>query len=600
MPKQKFCLGIKSTQNILFALASAALGLFVALVLFPIMIGNTRATGEQLNNGINISVDAPIEINLTPLANSMKIAKHTVTVDTGAASGYQLFIATDSVDHQTMYIDGDSSITHHTIESTTGTYAAPAALSLNTWGYAVAGLDNFDGSYNTSYPSTSSKFASVPLAGSEQLIHEHDGSISDDTTDVYFGVRAGSNLVAGDYSTEITYTALPSAIPRAAKAILGSNKTLTFVYDSNTYTVGDAYTNYRGSTTISAVYNVPLGNASARNDYNTLKWTAKSDIYYVDFDATFADFKLINVSMWFYYNRGLREIVNIENFNTSEVFSMERMFYGAGVEVGSGSTINLNLDKLQTGSVKKMYQMFYRVGRKSRTSDRVQVNFGDLSGWDVSKATDMSNMFEEAGYNSRTWDVGDIGKWNVGSVTSMANMFSNAGYYATSWKVGDIGKWNVGSVTSMASMFSDAGYTADSWSVGNLGKDANDPVNHPGWNLSNVTTMANMFKNAGRSATTDWSIGDISSWTTTKVTNMSYMFNGAGYSAANWDIGDIDNWTVSLVSNMNSMLLDAGFSATTWNIGDISGWTTKTGVAHTDFINTNLHNTNTITEPVWN
>lgn len=552
MPKQKFCLGRRSTQNILFALASAALGLFVALVLFPITIGNTRATGEQLNNSIDISVDAPIEINLTPLSNSMKIAKHTVTVNTGTASGYQLFIATDSAAHQVLYLDGDSSNVSNRIESTTGTYDAPATLALNTWGYAIAGLDNFDNTYSTTSPSTSSKFAGVPLIGDDQLIHEYDGSTVGDTTDVYFGVRSDSGLIAGDYETEVTYTALPAAVPRAAKAILGNNNTLTFVYDSNTYEVGDSYTNYKGTTTISTVWSVPTGNADgSRNDSSTLGWVSRGDIYYVDFDAAFVDFKPINVSNWFYYIGRLQEIVHIENFNTSEAISMERMFYAAGTDLANNSTMNLNLDNLQTGSVKNMADMFYQVGKKSTSSPKIQVNFGDLSGWDTSKVTKMSEMFYLAGTNSPVWDVGDIGKWDVGEVTAMGNMFQEAGRYSSLWR------------------------------VGNLGEDSDDPVGHPGWKPAKVTNMTNMFKYSGAN-TSEWNVGRIGSWNTEKLTNMNSMFAYAGFNSNKFIIENLGDLNTSKVTNMETVFDRAGYSATEWDVGSLGyvdanhkGWDTS-------------------------
>ena len=834
MPKQKFCLGRKSTHSILFTCASIVLGLFVALTFFPIVIDGAKAECDS-GDGIGITV-ADLEINMTPLTNDMKIAKSTVTVNTGSASGYQLFISTDSVDHQTMYLDGNPNNTANKIDPTTGTYDVPVALSLNTWGYAVAGLDNFDSSYNTANPSTSSKFAKVPLAGGEQLIYEFDGTTSGNDSDVYYGVRTRSDLLAGDYVAEVTYTAVPAAAPRTAKAIYTNDHVLTFVYDSNVYASGDSYTSYKGTTTVSSVWNVPMGNANgSRNDYSTMPWTANNDIYYVNFDSTFIDFKPINVGVWFYYCRYLQEVVNIENFNTSEAISMERLFFGAGVYLSSGATMNLNLDNLQTGSVKNMSQMFYQVGKKSSASQKVQVNFGNLSSWDVSKVTNMANMFEGAGYSSPTWNVGDIGKWNVGGVTTMSGMFQQAGYYSSSlyignlgvdsndpvnhpgWKpakattmanmfnrawynietwnvgnigswnteelgnmssmfayagynsqnfiienlgdlnvskvsnmeaafdragysakvwnvgslgyvddnhkgwntgnvtnmyhlffeaaysaeafdignigswntvkttrmrsifyrtgysaktwnigklsyvdanhqgwtinasntdmgymfyqagysaehvfdVGDLGEWKVSLATDMSHMFEEAGYSADTtWNIGNLGYIDAD---HPGWsvtkakdmtrmfssagysaptwdigNLDNwtvsaVTDMSYMFNDAGHSAAT-WNIGDLSGWSTVKVTNMSYMFNGAGYSATTtWDIGDLDGWTVDLVSSMDKMFYGAGYSAdTTWNIGDISGWVTKSGITHTDFINANLHNTNTITEPVWN
>lgn len=896
MPKQKFCLRGKSRKHdILFACASTVLGLFVALALFPISMDSISALDDPTGSGIDISIDAPVQIDLDPLTNNMKIVKSAVTVDASSAGGYKLYLSTDTTAHQTMFLDGDSTNVYNKIDPASGTFAAPAALAFNTWGYAVAGLENFDNSYSTTNPSTSSKFANIPLTGSEDLIHEYDGSVSDDTTEVYFGARSDNTLVAGDYIAEVTYTAIPSAPPRAAKAILGNDNTLTFVYDSNTYAPSDSYTSHKGNTTISAVWDVPLGKADgSRNDYSTLGWTNRDDVYYINFDPSFSDFEPVNVSVWFYYNRKLQEITNIENFDTSKAISMERMFYGAGINLANNATMNLNLDNLQTGSVKNMSQMFYQIGKKSSTSNRIQVNFGDLSGWDVGNVTNMSNMFEQAGYLSPIWDVGDIGKWDVGEVTtmssmfsqaaylsttwycgnlgedsanpinhpgwkpakvtSMASMFSNAAYATKNWNIGNIGSWDVSMLTSAASMFSRsgynstvwnvgdignwkvtklrnissmfgyagynsntwivsnlgdlntsqvtdmttvfdrAGYSATTWSVGSLGYvDEDHPgwntsnvtdmwhmfyeaahnaeefdignigswdtsknkrvramfedagysakvwnigklsyvddnhqgwtinssvsdfaymfdgagysaedvfdvgdlgewnmssatdmsymfhnaghsatvwsvgnlgyvdVDHPGWNVSKakdmshlfdgagysatswsigdisswtvaaatsmaymfneagysaeqsfdlgnldnwnvslVTSTSYMFHNAGHSAATTWNIGDLSGWTTIKVTNMSYMFNGAGYSAPTWDIGDLDGWDVSVASSVNYMFYNAGYSATTWNIGDISAWTTKAGVNHTNFINANPHNTNTIVEPIWN
>ena len=45
----------------------------------------------------------------------------------------------------------------------------------------------------------------------------------------------------------------------------------------------------------------------------------------------------------------------------------------------------------------------------------------DISGWDVSKVTDMSNMFSGAYQFNQ-----DLSSWKVGAVTDMSNMFSGA------------------------------------------------------------------------------------------------------------------------------------------------------------------------------
>ena len=42
---------------------------------------------------------------------------------------------------------------------------------------------------------------------------------------------------------------------------------------------------------------------------------------------------------------------------------------------------------------------------------------GDISNWDVSSVTDMSDMFSESQFN------GDISNWDVSNVTNMIGMF---------------------------------------------------------------------------------------------------------------------------------------------------------------------------------
>ena len=64
------------------------------------------------------------------------------------------------------------------------------------------------------------------------------------------------------------------------------------------------------------------------------------------------------------------------------------------------------------------------------------VNF-DASSWDVSKATDLNNMFNSC-YNM---NVGSTTGWDVGSVTGFANMFrmcqnsSISSNYFNNWNV---------------------------------------------------------------------------------------------------------------------------------------------------------------------
>lgn len=118
----------------------------------------------------------------------------------------------------------------------------------------------------------------------------------------------------------------------------------------------------------------------------------------------------------------------------------------------------------------------------------------------------MHSLFDRlAGYSSSTLSSFsiDLSSWDTSKVTDMSNMFSGMGYKATSWSIGDISNWDTSNVTTMASMFSSTGRSTTSWSVGNLSAKTVtlSGATYTAWDVSNVTDMSNMFSNAGRNST---------------------------------------------------------------------------------------------------
>ena len=70
----------------------------------------------------------------------------------------------------------------------------------------------------------------------------------------------------------------------------------------------------------------------------------------------------------------------------------------------------------------------------------------DISEWDVSSVTEMSNMFSGASsFNS------DISEWDVSSVTDMSHMFHSADSFNS-----DLSEWDVSSVRHISGMFAEA------------------------------------------------------------------------------------------------------------------------------------------------
>ncbi|MGF1945733.1 BspA family leucine-rich repeat surface protein [Enterococcus gallinarum] len=183
----------------------------------------------------------------------------------------------------------------------------------------------------------------------------------------------------------------------------------------------------------------------------------------------------------------------------------------------------------------------------------------DVSSWDVSNVTDMSNMFSGA-YSLANLDVSN---WDVSSVTNMSGMFSGAYSLANL----DVSNWDVSSVTDMSSMFTFAESLTEldvsKWDVSNVtdmrymfggsssirpGSSSLKKLDVSKWNVSSVTDMEGMFYRINLLAELD-----VSSWNVSSVTNMSYMFSETS-SLLNLDVS---KWDVSSVTNMNGLFYKA-------------------------------------------
>ncbi|VVU95080.1 Mycoplasma protein of unknown function, DUF285 [seawater metagenome] len=162
---------------------------------------------------------------------------------------------------------------------------------------------------------------------------------------------------------------------------------------------------------------------------------------------------------------------------------------------------------------------------------KAKEEYGDISSWDVSRVTNMSELFKNA-----TNFNGDISSWDVSSVTKMVGMFYKAYDFNQ-----ELSSWDVSSVIDMTRMFQGA-------------YDFNQELSS--WDVSSVNNMSYMFANA-----TSFN-QDLNSWDVSSVTNMSSMF----YRATSFN-GNLSSWDVSIVTNMNLMF----YQATSFN-DDISSW----------------------------
>ena len=116
-------------------------------------------------------------------------------------------------------------------------------------------------------------------------------------------------------------------------------------------------------------------------------------------------------------------------------------------------------DIASTGNV--MVNWKIRVAVKAWLADptAAEATYGHISGWDVSRVTDMEKLFREVTwsessyYNSGASSFNDdISAWDTSGVTSMEEMFSGSFGIALAFNQ-DIGGWDVGLVTDMREMF---------------------------------------------------------------------------------------------------------------------------------------------------
>ena len=185
----------------------------------------------------------------------------------------------------------------------------------------------------------------------------------------------------------------------------------------------------------------------------------------------------------------------------------------------------------------------------------------NISNWDVSNITDMSNMFLYSRYFNS-----DISGWDVSNVTDMGSMFCYSSYFDQ-----DISDWDVSKFTDMSIMFGGASLfdkDISGWDVSNVtdmntmfAGTINFNQNISGWDVSKVTDMNNMFRNSHSFNQ------NISSWDVSEVSDMNNMFNNAKVFNQ-----DLSSWDVSNVANMDYMFNEAKLfdqNLSTWDVAKV-------------------------------
>lgn len=187
--------------------AIAGVASFIALL--PITVSAASQSANTVINVtvaqvISISTATPVAISITPTpAGVVSSSSDTVTVNTNSSTGWNLTLA--DFDTDTDLEDGANAFAAHT-----GTQASPTALADNTWGYRIVGVGGFGGGAyggETNQAGSTSTWAGMPSSAAPNTIKTSGGTATNDTTTVWYGVRATSSQPSGVYTDTVTYTA---------------------------------------------------------------------------------------------------------------------------------------------------------------------------------------------------------------------------------------------------------------------------------------------------------------------------------------------------------------------------------------------------------
>ena len=159
-------------------------------------------------------------------------------------------------------------------------------------------------------------------------------------------------------------------------------------------------------------------------------------------------------------------------------------------------------------------------------SDMSNLNSLDLSHFDTSNVTNMSNMFIGLGSLSSI----DVSNFDTSNVTNMSNMFQGLGSLSSI----DVSNFNTSNVNDMSGMF--------------YGMENLSSLDVSNFNTSNVWSMSGMFCNMNNLISLD-----LSNFDTSKVTEMYYMFGISNYRGSEMTSLNVSSFNTSNVWNMSYM-----------------------------------------------
>lgn len=217
----------------------------------------------------------------------------------------------------------------------------------------------------------------------------------------------------------------------------GSGRTHAHIGEGGFFTVAPAWVRFDAATG-TLTFQCSSAKTDADTDFflneagNTPGWyqTKSADIKTVVFKRNFRDARPTTCSLWFGSCTNLTSIEGLENLNTSDVTSMDYMFYKCK------QLRALDLSGFNTEKVENMRDMF---------SNCKNLETLNLSSFKTNNLTNMSEMFLECNNIAQL----DLSGFNTSGVKALDLVFKNC--YAL--EALDLSSFNTKWVTDMSSLF---------------------------------------------------------------------------------------------------------------------------------------------------
>ena len=496
-----------------------ASALFVPTLSASVDQANLQVNGNQVINSTDKTTEIPFNF----------------TVNTNNRTGYT---ATLSAETDNTALTNTGSAVGAKIDSISANLTLNN-LPNNTWGFKFGGTSNY-----SPIPTLSTPAQIVQTAGKTN---------GNESNQLSIGMKLADNLESGNYTNKLILSFVSN--PYTMRAVMTNGpdfNTRVGNLDPNPDFYTDSSYHIPTKPSIKAFKRstiAPTNLVSAINiedpdtsDYEIKAWYSAADqavYYYAAPNVVFLNENSMGMFMWF----TKMETVDLAGFDTSEVTSMNTMFYMMN------SLKNINVSGFNTSKVTDMNSMFDQTGvieelnlssfNTSNVTDMKWMFYGlsklkklDLTNFDTSKVTNMYGMFDQ---------VADVSEIKFGSYFNTKNVVNMERMFAVNLSIKslDLSSFNTTNVTTMKDMFN----LMTSLTQINFG------VN---FDTSNVTDMTGMFYQS-----TSLVNLDLSRFNTRKVKSMNSMFS----QMSGLTILDISNFETPSLEDAGSMFaIDPGFS----------------------------------------